>query len=159
MAWLAPSYLEHEAAIQERVMNFYGLSHSLERVETVQNTIPVELERCDLFRKSKARVAKLNALNPELVSGITSMMDGEALFEKISSYGRSFVTVKVQAVDNEAVFLWTGLCLKPNDVWSGLKHSRESQMSVTLKRYTVNASLQFERNPIAHCVVPERCPG
>ena len=29
------------------------------------------------------------------------MMDGEALFEKISSYGRSFVTVKVQAVDNE----------------------------------------------------------
>ena len=27
--------------------------------------------------------------------------DGEALFERISSYGRSFITVKVQAVDNE----------------------------------------------------------
>ena len=27
--------------------------------------------------------------------------DGEALFEKISSYGKSFITLKVQAVDNE----------------------------------------------------------
>ena len=33
------------------------------------------LKHHDLFRKSKARVAKLNALNPEPVSGITSMMD------------------------------------------------------------------------------------
>ena len=65
----------------------------------------------------KARVAKLNALNPERVSGITSIMDfsqvvydrlsetfekdEEALFENISSYGRSFITLKVHAVDNE----------------------------------------------------------
>ena len=27
--------------------------------------------------------------------------DGEALFEKISSYGRSFITMNVQAVDDE----------------------------------------------------------
>ena len=27
--------------------------------------------------------------------------DGEALFEKISSYGRSFIAMKVQAVDDE----------------------------------------------------------
>ena len=34
-----------------------------------------ELERYGLFKKSKARVAKLNALNPEPVFGITSMSD------------------------------------------------------------------------------------
>ena len=27
--------------------------------------------------------------------------DGQALFEKVSSYGRSFITMKVQAVDDE----------------------------------------------------------
>ena len=69
-----------------------------------------ELNHRDLFQKSKARVAKLHALNPEAVSGITSMIDfsqvvydrlsdetlendGEALFEKTSSYGRSFIAV------------------------------------------------------------------
>ena len=34
-----------------------------------------ELERCGLFKKSKTHVAKLNALNPEPVFGITSMSD------------------------------------------------------------------------------------
>ena len=58
MVWLAPSYLEHKAAIQEGVMNFMRHLNSLEHVGTVQNTIPDELERCGLFKKSKARVAK-----------------------------------------------------------------------------------------------------
>ena len=76
------------------------------------------MERYGLFKNSKARVAKLNALNPEPVFGITSMRDfsqvvydrlsdetfendGEALFEKISSYGRSFIAMRVQAADDE----------------------------------------------------------
>ena len=99
-------------------MNFMRHLDSLERIGTVQNTVPEELERYDLFRTSKARVAKLNALNPEPVSGIASVMDfsqvvydrlsdetfesdGEALYKRMSSYGRSFITLKVQAVDNE----------------------------------------------------------
>ena len=77
-----------------------------------------EFERYGPFKKSKARVAMLNALNFAPVFGTTSMMDfsqvvydrlsdetlendGEALFQKISSYGRSFITMKVQAVDDE----------------------------------------------------------
>ena len=40
---------------------------------TVHNTSADELERYGLFKKSKASVAKLNALNPEPVFGITSM--------------------------------------------------------------------------------------
>ena len=88
-----------------------------------------ELERYDLFKKSKARVAKLNALNTEPVIGITSMMDfshvvydrlsdetlendGEALFEKTSSYGRSFIATKVQAV-NEFADLTTSEFVSP----------------------------------------------
>ena len=39
MLWLAASYLECKAAIQEGVMKFMRIS-SLERVGTVQNTIP-----------------------------------------------------------------------------------------------------------------------
>ena len=59
----------------------------------------------DSSQKWKTHVAKLNALNPEPVSGTTSMMefsqvvydrlsdetlekDGQALFEKVISYGR-----------------------------------------------------------------------
>ena len=34
-----------------------------------------ELNHYDLFKESKPRVAKLNALNPEPVSGIIWMMD------------------------------------------------------------------------------------
>ena len=84
--------------------------YNLERVGAVQKTIPEEFKRYDLFKKSKAKVAKPNALNLEPISGITSMIDisqvvydrlsdetlendGEALFEKISSYGRSFIAV------------------------------------------------------------------
>ena len=76
-----------------------------------------ELERYGL-KKSKTHVAKLGALNPEPVSGMNLMMefsqvvydrlsdetlenDEQALFEKVSSYGRSFITMKVQAVDDE----------------------------------------------------------
>ena len=61
-----------------------------------------ELNHYDLFKESGARVAELDALNPEPVIGSTSMMDfsqvvcgrlsdetlendGEALFEKTSS--------------------------------------------------------------------------
>ena len=40
---------------------------------TVQNTIPDELERYDLFKESKSSVVKLNTLNPEAVFGITSI--------------------------------------------------------------------------------------
>ena len=45
MVWLAPSYLEHKAAIQEGVMNFMRYLKSLERVGTVQNTIPEALRK------------------------------------------------------------------------------------------------------------------
>ena len=45
MMWLAPSYVEHEATSQEVVMNFMPHLESLERVGTVQNTTPEELER------------------------------------------------------------------------------------------------------------------
>ena len=45
MVWLAPSYLEHKAPIQEGVMNFMGYLQSLERVETVQNIIPEPLRK------------------------------------------------------------------------------------------------------------------
>ena len=75
-------------------------------------------KRYGLLKKYEAHVAKLNTLNPEPVSGITSMMefsqvvhdrlndktydnDGEAMFEKVSSYGTSIITMKVQAVDAE----------------------------------------------------------
>ena len=39
-------------------MNFVQHLNIVERVGTVQNTIPDELERYGLFKKSKARVAK-----------------------------------------------------------------------------------------------------
>ena len=39
-------------------MNFMPHFNSLERVGTVRNTIPDELERYGLFKKSKVRVAK-----------------------------------------------------------------------------------------------------
>ena len=58
MVWLAPSYLEHKATIQEGVMRFMPHFNSLERVGTVRNTIPDDLERYGLFKKSRARVAK-----------------------------------------------------------------------------------------------------
>ena len=54
--------------------------NNLERVGTVQMRSQThcgndtdELKRYGLFKKSKANVAKLNALNPEPVLGITSM--------------------------------------------------------------------------------------
>ena len=56
-------------------MNFMRLFNNLERVGAVQKTIPEELKRYGLFKKSKTHVAKLNTLNPEPVSGITSMME------------------------------------------------------------------------------------
>ena len=40
------------------LMIFLRHPKSLERVGTVQNTIPEELERYGFFKKSKARVAK-----------------------------------------------------------------------------------------------------
>ena len=40
------------------VMNFMQHLNIVERVGTVQNTVPDELERYGLFKKSKARVAK-----------------------------------------------------------------------------------------------------
>ena len=75
LMWLAPSYVEHEATSQEGVMNFMPCLKSLERVGTVRNTIPEELERCGLFKKSKTHVAKPNALDPESVFGMTFMSD------------------------------------------------------------------------------------
>ena len=56
--------------------------------------------------------------------------DGEALFEKISSYGRSFITMKVQAMDDEgnkvsleeSVSRYTGY--QSNNVSNGPKHPR-----------------------------------
>ena len=56
--------------------------------------------------------------------------DGEALFEMISSYGRSFIAVNEFAdlTTSEFVSRYTGY--EPNNVWSGLKHSRRA---LTLK--------------------------
>ena len=89
-------------------MNFKPYFNNLERVGTVQKTIPGELEFYGFFKKSKARVAKMDALNPEPVSG-NHFDDGfqsscvrqierrnirhrwRALFETTSSYGRSFI--------------------------------------------------------------------
>ena len=45
MLWLASSYLEHRATIQEGVVIFVPCLNNLELVGTVQNTIPEELER------------------------------------------------------------------------------------------------------------------
>ena len=42
---------------------------------TVHNASADELERYGLFKNSKASVAKLNALNPEPVFGITSLSE------------------------------------------------------------------------------------
>ena len=67
LVWLAPSCLEHEATSQEGVKKFDFF------MPTVRNTSADELERYGLFKKSKASVAKLNALNPEPVFGIASM--------------------------------------------------------------------------------------
>jgi len=75
LMWLAPSYVEHEATIQGGVLNFMPYLRSLEHVGTVQKTIPEEFKRYNLFKKSKANVAKPNALNPESVFGITAMSD------------------------------------------------------------------------------------
>ena len=44
-------------------------------METVQNTIPEELERYGLFKKSKTHVAMLNVLNSDSVFGISCMSD------------------------------------------------------------------------------------
>ena len=125
MVWLAPSYMKYEATIQVGVMNFMRLFNDLERVEQFKTRYQKhcanyedELELCGSLRNQKQNVAKLNTLNPEPVSGITSMMefcqvvydrlndktyenDGEVVFDKVSSYGRSFITMKVQAVDDE----------------------------------------------------------
>ena len=53
MLWLAASYLEYKATIQEGVMNFMRLFNNLERVGAVQKTIPEELKRYGLFRNRK----------------------------------------------------------------------------------------------------------
>ena len=45
MLWLAASYLEYKATIQEVVMIFHAASQSLERVGTVQNTTPEALHK------------------------------------------------------------------------------------------------------------------
>ena len=44
-----------------------------------------ELERRGFFEKSKANVAKLNALNPEPVFGITSMSNSMMVKERTPS--------------------------------------------------------------------------
>ena len=48
-----------------------------------------ELERYDLFKKSKARVAKLNSLNTGPVFGTTSMMDfSQVVYDRLSDENR-----------------------------------------------------------------------
>ena len=58
IVWLAPSYLEHKAVIQEGVMNFMRHPHSLERSGTVQNTIPEELELCGFSSRNRKHVPR-----------------------------------------------------------------------------------------------------
>ena len=65
--------------------------NNLERVGTVQlryqkhyENDTDELKRYGFFKKSKANVVKLNTLNPEPVSGITSMMDfSQAVYDRL----------------------------------------------------------------------------
>ena len=102
-----------------------------------------ELNHYDLFKKSKARVAMLNALNPQLVSGTTSVMDfsqivydrlsdetvekdGETLFENTSSYERNFIAVNAFADLTTREFVSQHTGYQPNNVWSDLKHSRRA---------------------------------
>ena len=158
--------------------------NSLERVGKVQNTIPEELERYGLFKKLKARVAKLNALNPEPVSGTTSMMDfsqvvydrlsdetvendGEALFEKISSYGRSFITNKVsldgptRANVQEVKLEWTWICADKTGmltqnfmtVESKLPWCETLEQGLLLSRSTVLCSARLIRDCRRQCCV------
>ena len=71
-------------------MNFMPTFNNLERVGAVQKTIPEEFKRYDLFKKSEARVAKLNALNHEPVSGITSMMDfSQDVYDRVTKHSRT----------------------------------------------------------------------
>jgi len=83
--------------------------------------------------------------------------DGEALFEQISSYGRSFITMKVQAVDDEGnkVALYKSVSpytwFQPNNVSNGQKHMRTHEHDERI--------IAVREEPILHCVLPERCPG
>ena len=63
--------MEYEATSQEGVKNF----HLCTQYQKYHANDAEELERYGLFKKSKARITKLNALNPESVFGITSMSD------------------------------------------------------------------------------------
>ena len=63
--------MEYEATSQEGVKNF----HICTQYQKYHANDAEELERYGLFKKSKARITKLNALNPEAVFGITSMSD------------------------------------------------------------------------------------
>ena len=52
--------------------------------------------------------------------------DGEALFEKNSSYGRSFIAVNEFDDLTTSEFVSRYIGIKPDNVWSGLKHSRRA---------------------------------
>jgi len=78
LLWLEPSYLEYEATSQEVVKNF----HLCTQYQKHHANDAEELERYGLFKKSKARMTKLNALNPESVFGITSMSDKHVKSQK-----------------------------------------------------------------------------
>merc|ERR1712136_121355 len=90
-----------------------------------------ELERYGLFKNSKARVAKLNALNPEPVFGITSMSDRhpEEQFKKYCF-----------TVDNTAG--WSSGCCSNKGEKAKVQHSW--LMMSSLQEITLNQSSTSE---------------
>ena len=104
-------------------MRFFN---NLERVGSVQKTIPAEFKRYDLFKESKANVAKLNELNLEPVFGITSMSDSMSIKGKNTNMKER---IWINCVVSEIV-------------------SQPSHSDTDTPSYTRSVSLQFEKNPI-----------
>ena len=84
----------------------------------------------------------------------------KALFEKISSYGKSFITLKIQAVDNEgnSVSL-DGSVFKAQQCvewYEALKRITDVYYAET---YHDECFVAVGEELNLHCVLPERCPG
>ena len=75
MVWLAPSYIKYEATIQEGVMNFMRLFLNLERVNSSKHDTRniTQMMQMNETLWSLQEIVKPDTLNPEPVSGITSM--------------------------------------------------------------------------------------
>ena len=91
--------------------------------------------------------------------------DGQALFEKVSSYGRSFITMKVQAVDDEGnkVSLDESVsrmkCGHLGNMPVGVSKSFPLSETKEFKTARPNVSYRLKVNEFASLVRQSLCPS